>query len=263
MSPASRFLPGVIDPPSDTTWDDLVLPAQQIKSLREYVLWVTQRTKVVQEWGAKLTSGPLALFSGPSGTGKTIAARLLGSVLKLDLYTVDARLLTGRYVGETEKHVDDLFDAVSREPLLLLFDEADSLFEKRSEVNDAHDRYANAEANHLLSRLERYQGPCVMTSNTTGRIDPAFLRRLPFIVDFPLPDAAARARLWRMFLPPRAPVDENIVVRNLAEKFELTGGQIRNAALRAAFVAAGDSSPMTRELLIEAAQAELSGPGGA
>jgi SpoVK/Ycf46/Vps4 family AAA+-type ATPase len=263
MSRTSFFLPGVIDTPSDATWDDLVLPEQCTQSLREYVLWVTHRDQVELEWGGRVTGGPIALFSGASGTGKTFAGRLLGNVLGLDLCTIDPGLLVGKYIGETEKNLNALFDAAAREPMLLLFDEADSLFGKRSEVKDAHDRYANLELKYLLSRLERYKGPSVMTSNSKDRIDPAVLRRFQFVIDFPLPDAAERSRLWRLYLPARAPIDKGVDTDNLAEKLELTGGQIRNAAFHAAFLAAGESSSITMKHITRAVQAELVKSGSA
>jgi len=257
MSRTNFFLPGVIDTTSEATWDDLVLPEQCIQSLHEYVLWVTHRDQVELEWGGRVTGGPIALFSGASGTGKTFAGKFLGNVLGLDLYTIDLGLLVSKYIGETEKNLNALFDAVAHEPMLLLFDEADSLFGKRSEVKDAHDRYANLEVNYLLSRLERYKGPSVMTSNSKDRIDPDVLRRFQFVIDFPLPDAAERSRLWRLYLPVRAPIDRDVDTDNLAEELELTGGQIRNAALHAAFLAAGESSSITMKHITRAIQAEL------
>jgi len=257
MSRSNFSLPGVIDTPSEATWDDLVLPKHCIQSLHEYVLWVTHRDQVELEWGGRVTGGPIALFSGPPGTGKTFTGKLLGNILGLDLYRVDLGLLVGKYIGETEKNLNALFDAMAHEPMLLLFDEADSLFGKRSEVKDAHDRYANLEANYLLSRLERYKGPCVLTSNIKDRIDPGFMRRFQFVIDFPLPDEAERSRLWRLYLPVGAPIDKDVDTDNLAGESELTGGQIRNAALHAAFLAAGESSSITLKHIASAVQAEL------
>ncbi len=257
MSRTSFFLPGVIDAPSNATWDDLVLPEQCIQSLREYVLWVTHRDQVGREWGGAVAGGPIALFSGASGTGKTFAGKLLGNALGLDQYTVDSGLLVSNYIGETEKNLNALFDAMAHEPMLLFFDEADSLFSKRSEVKDSNDRYANLELNYLLSRLERYKGPSVMTTNSNDPIDPHVLRRFQFVIDFPLPDAADRSRLWDLYLPVRAPIDKDVDKDNLAEKWEVTGGQIRNAALRAAFLAAGESSSITMKHITRAVQAEL------
>ena len=261
MSRTNFSLPGTIDTPSDTTWDDLVLPDQAIQTLREYVLWVTHRDQVEHKWGAKVTSGPIALFSGPSGTGKTMAAKVVANVLGLDLYAVDPGVLMTKYIGETEKHLDALFAAVARQPVVLFFDEADILFGKRSEVKDAHDRYANLEMNYLLSRLERYTGPSILTSNLKEHVGPGLMRRFQFAIDFPLPDAAARSRLWRHYVPDRAPLDNDVDTDQLAKEFELTGRQIRNAALHAAFLAAGDSSAITKKHFTKAIKAELTKSG--
>jgi SpoVK/Ycf46/Vps4 family AAA+-type ATPase len=250
-------LPGVIDVPSGATWDDLVLPAQSIQRLHEYVLWVTHRDKVELEWGGRLTGGPIALFSGPSGTGKTFAAEVLANALGLPLFRVDLGRLVSKYIGETEKNLGALFDAVTKEPMLLLFDEADSLFGKRSEVKDAHDRYANQEISYLLSRLERHKGPCILTSNLRQNIDPAFARRFQMVVDFPFPEEAERSELWRLHLPAGAPIDKDVDTDNLARESELTGGQIRNAALHAAFLAAGESSVITLKHISSAVEIEL------
>ena len=261
MSHTSLVMPGVIASPSGSTWDDLVLPDQSIQSLREYVLWVTHRDEVKRKWGGKIAGGPIALFSGPSGTGKTFAGGVLGKALGLELYTVDLGQLVGKYIAETEKNLDALFDAVTNEPMVLLFDEADSLFGKRAEVNDANNEYANLEVSFLLSRLERYKGPSVIATSGQKRFDPGVMLKFQFVIDFPLPDAAARSRLWRLYLPVRAPIDRDVDTDDLAKNFELAGGQIRNAALHAAFLAAGDSSSITSKHLIRAIKAELSKSG--
>ena len=257
MSRISISLPGVIDSPSEATWDDLVLPEHCIQSLQEFVLWVTHRDQVELEWGGRVAGGPIALLSGPPGTGKTLAGKILANTLGLDLCRIDLALLVSKYIGETEKNLNALFDALAHEPMLLFFDEADSLFGKRSEVKDAHDRYANLEVNYLLSRLERYKGPCVLTSNIKDQIDPAFVRRFRFVIDFPIPGEAERSRLWRLYLPVGAPIDKDVDTDNLARELELTGGQIRNAALHAAFLAAGESSSITSKHIASAVQAEL------
>jgi SpoVK/Ycf46/Vps4 family AAA+-type ATPase len=257
VSRSDFALPGFIESPTRASWDDLVLPEDCIKSLREYVLWVKHRDKVKREWQATLTGGPVALFAGPSGTGKTFASNILGSTLGLDLFRTNLRQLASKYIGETEKNLNALFDALSNEPMLLVFDEADSLFGKRSEVKDAHDRYANIESSYLLARLEQYRGPVVLTANNRDRFDTAFLRRLQFIIDFPLPDESERSRLWRLYLPARAPVDRNIDTDKLARKAALTGGQIRNAATHAAFLAAGASSSISLKHISSAIRSEL------
>lgn len=261
MSRISVSLPGVIETPSAVTWDDLVLPENVVESLREYVLWVTHRDKVELEWRGRLVGGPVALFTGPSGTGKTLAATVLANVLELDLYRMDLGLLVSKYIGETEKNLNALFDAAAREPMLLMFDVADSLFGKRSEIEAAHDRYSNSAIKYLFSRLERHKGPCVLTSNSKDQFDPGILRRSQFVIDFPLPDAAARSRLWRLYLPDRAPIDQDVDTDRLARGAELTGRQIRNAALHAAFLAAGESSSITSRHIASAVEAELAKTG--
>jgi len=250
-------LPGVIDAPSGATWDDLVLPAQCIQRLHEYVSLVTHRGQAELEMGGAVTGGPIALFSGPSGTGKTFAAEVLANSLELPLFRVDLALLVSKYIGETEKNLDALFEAAANEPVLLLFDEADRLFARRGEVQDAHDRYANLAVSHLLSRLEHHQGPCILTSNLRQGIDPAFMRRLRMVIDFPFPDAVARARLWRLYMPAGTAIDKDVDMDDLARRSELTGGQIRNAALHAAFLAASESSAITLKHIASAVQAEL------
>ena len=250
-------LPGMIDVPSEVTWDDLVLPEQCIQRLHEYALWVAHRGKVELEWGGRVPGGPIALFSGPPGTGKTFAAEVLANTLDLPLFRVDLGGLVSKYIGETEKNLGALFDAVIKEPMLLLFDEADSLFAKRSEVQDAHDRYANLEVSYLLSRLEHHKGPCILTSNLRRGIDPVFARRFQMVIDFPFPDEIARSKLWRLHIPVGAPIDEDVEADNLARETELTGGQIRNAALHAAFLAASESSAISLKHITSAVQTEL------
>jgi SpoVK/Ycf46/Vps4 family AAA+-type ATPase len=209
------------------------------------------------EWRGRVAGGPVALFSGPSGTGKTLAANVLANILELDLYKTDLGLLVSKYIGETEKNLNALFDAAAREPILLMFDEADSLFGRRSEIESSHDRYSNSAVKYLLSRIERYRGPCVLTSNSKEQFDPGILRRLQFVIEFPLPEAAERSRLWRLYLPDRAPIDRDVDTDSLARESELTGGQIRNAALHAAFLAAGESSPISSKHITSAVEAEL------
>ncbi len=252
------FLPGMIDVPSGATWDDLVLPELCIQKLHEYVLWVEHRSKVELEWRGRLSGGPTALISGPPGTGKTFAAEVVANALDMPLLRVDIGRLVGKYIGETEKNLSALFDAVTNEPMLLLFDEADSLFGKRSEIQDTHDRYANSEVSYLLSRLERHKGPSILTSNLRRGIDPAFIRRLQMVIDFPFPDENARSKLWRLHIPIGAPIDADVDANKLGRETELTGGQIRNAALHAAFLAAGESSTISLKHIASAVQTELS-----
>jgi len=250
-------IPGVIYVPSGAAWDDMVLPAQCIQKLHKYVLLVKHRDKMDLEGGGKVTEGPTALFSGPSGTGKTLAAEVLANALDLPLFRVDLGRLVSKYIGETEKNLSALLEVATNERLLLLFDEADSLFARRSEVKDTHDRYSNLEVPFLLSKLERHKGPCILTSNLKQGIDPAFVRRFQMVVDFPFPDGVARSKLWRLYMLEGAPIDENVETDNLARELELTGGQIRNAAMHAAYLAASESSSITMKHIASAVEREL------
>ena len=201
--------------------------------------------------------GPIALFCGPPGTGKTLAAEVLANNLGLPLYRVDLGLLISKYIGETEKNLNAIFEASANEPALLFFDELDSYFRKRGEVKDSHDRYANLEINYLLSRLESYKGPTILTTNLRQGIDPAFVRRCQVVVEFPFPSNKERAQIWRLHLPEGAPIDEDVDTEKLARESELTGGQIYNAALRAAFLAAGESSKITAKHITNAIREEM------
>jgi hypothetical protein len=261
-SPDSITLPGAIETAVTGTWNDLVLPSYCIQSLREFMLWVTHRKQVFQEWQGRVTGGPVALFSGPSGTGKTFAAEVVANAFERPLFRVDLGLLVSKYIGETEKNLNALFDAAHGKDIVLLFDEADSLFGKRGEVKDAHDRYANMEVSHLLSRIERHQGPCILTSNLRQHLDSAFVRRFQMVIEFPRPDAAARAELWRLHIPSGAPCDGDVDLVLLGNELILTGGQIRNAALHAAFLAAGESSAINLTHVARAVWTELAKAGG-
>lgn len=251
------FLPGVVLVSSDATWDRLVLPEQCIQRLHEFVSRVMHRRKVELEWKFKVSGGPIALFSGPSGTGKTLAAEVLSNALGYPLFRVDLGLLISKYIGETEKNLNALFEASTNEPMLLLFDDLDALFGERREVRDSHDRYANLEVNYLLSRLESYKGPVILTTNLRRGIDPAFVRRCDTVVEFPFPSEVERIWLWRLHLPESAPIDDEVDAEKLARESELTGGQIRDATVRAAFLAASESSAITSKHIASAIQAEL------
>jgi hypothetical protein len=233
--------PGTIELPVRAIWNDLVLPESCKQGLEELLLWVQQRNVVELEWGGQPSGGPIALLCGPSGTGKTFAAEVIAGALGYRLLRIDLGLLVSKYVGETEKNLNALFDAVVDEPVLLLFDEADSLFGRRGELKEARDRYANMEVSHLLTRIERHRGPCILTTNLRQHIDSAFLRRFHAVIEFPCPDLVARIKLWDQHLPPHAPRTEDVDIELLAQAVVLTGGQIRNSALRAAFLAAGDT----------------------
>jgi AAA+ superfamily predicted ATPase len=238
-------------------WDDLILPAGQERRLRELVARYRQRARVHEDWGLDLFPSPgvVALFSGPSGTGKTTSAEVIAGELGVDLFRVDLSALVSKYIGETEKNLEEIFSAAHAGDYLLLFDEADSLFGQRSAVSDARDRYANMEVSYLLQRLETYDGFVVLTSNFQGNIDDAFLRRIHAAVHFPVPTAADRGRIWTRSLAaaPLADVDLGF----LATTFELTGGSIRNAALTAAFLAADRGDEVGMPDLLTAVAQEL------
>jgi hypothetical protein len=254
-----RHIPGTIAVPMRATWSDLILPDRCIRRLREFLLWVVQRERVVGEWGAPALGGPVALFAGPSGTGKTMAAEVIANALGWPLYRVDLGLLVSKYVGETEKNISATLDASHR--AVLLFDEAESMFGRRGEIREARDRYANMEVSHLLSRIERHPGPCILTTNLRQQLDPAFARRFQVVIDFPRPDRIARAALWRKHFPPRAPVSEEVDCDALGAGCELTGGQVRNAALHAAFLAAAADTPIDLTHIASAVWTELGKDG--
>lgn len=245
-----------IDPAA--AWDELVLPEAQRRLLREIATHVRHRNKVYETWGFALKGerglGISALFAGSSGTGKTMAAEVLAGELRLDLYRIDLSSVVSKYIGETEKNLRRLFDAAEEGGAILLFDEADALFGKRSEVKDSHDRYANIEVSYLLQRMEAYRGLAILTTNLKNALDPAFLRRLRFIVQFPFPDATQRAEIWRRIFPADTPT-EGIDAKKLS-RLNVAGGNIRNIALNAAFVAADAGEPVRMTHLLRAARSE-------
>jgi hypothetical protein len=246
-----------IDP--GATWDDLVLPAGHLELLHEIARHVRHRTQVYEQWGFGARTmrglGIAALFAGESGTGKTLAAEVLAHELELDLYRIDLSATVSKYIGETEKNLRRLFDAAESSGAVLLFDEADALFGKRGEVKDGHDRYANLEVAYLLQRMESYRGLAILTTNLRANVDRAFLRRLRFVVQFPFPDVAERAAIWRRAFPPAAPLD-GIDPERLAA-LAVSGGSIRSIALSAAFAAAHDGTPIAREHVLRAARLDF------
>lgn len=239
-------------------WDELVLPDAQKQILRQIVVQVRQRAKVYDAWGFGAAGarglGIGALFAGPSGTGKTMAGEVLASELKLDLYRIDLSQVVNKYIGETEKNLRRVFDAAEESGAILLFDEADALFGKRSEVKDSHDRYANIEISYLLQRMEAYSGLAILTTNMKSALDTAFLRRLRFVVQFPFPDAAQRAEIWRRIFPVQTPTDSLDYVQ--LARLQVSGGNIRNMALNAAFLAAEANQPVGMRHLLHAAKSE-------
>jgi hypothetical protein len=240
------------------TWDDIVLPTAETTLLRQIAAQVAQRAIVYETWGfgarASRGLGISALFSGPSGTGKTMAAEVLAHSLALDLYRIDLASVVSKYIGETEKNLRRVFDAAEDSGAILFFDEADALFGKRSEVKDSHDRYANIEISYLLQRMEAYRGLAVLATNMKGSLDQAFLRRIRFVVNFPFPDAAQRAEIWRRMFPACTPT-EGLDPAWLA-RLDVAGGSIRNIALNAAFLAADSREPVRMAHICEAARAE-------
>ncbi|MBN3929949.1 AAA family ATPase [Streptomyces verrucosisporus] len=239
-------------------WEDLVLPERQSRVLREIVAHVRQRGTVHQEWGFARTLrrglGVTALFAGGSGTGKTLAAEVMARELELDLFVVDLSQVVSKYIGETEKNLRRVFDAAERGGALLLFDEADALFGKRSEVRDSHDRYANLEVSYLLMRMEAYRGLAILTTNMKKALDTAFMRRIRFVVDFPFPGEAERAEIWRRVLPGSAPVKD--IDPELLARLTVAGGSIRNIALSAAFLAAEEGDVLRMRHMLAAARTE-------
>ncbi len=240
------------------TWSDLVLPENQRKTLWQIAAQFRQRAKVYQEWGFAAQNnrglGMTALFAGPSGTGKTMASEVLAQEFNLDLYRIDLSTVVSKYIGETEKNLRRIFDAAESGGVVLLFDEADALFGKRSEVKDSRDRHANMEVSYLLQRMESYQGLAILTTNLKNSLDQAFLRRIRFMVAFAFPDVKARAEIWRRVLPPNLPT-EDLSFEKLAQ-LAVTGGNIKNIALNAAFIAAHEREPLRMQHILAAARSE-------
>ncbi len=245
------------------TWDDLVLPDAQISQLRSLVSAVRHRGLVLDRWGfARRTSrglGTTSLFAGASGTGKSLAAEIVAHELGLDLLHVDLSQVMSKYIGETEKNLAAVFDAAERGSAVLLFDEADTLFGKRSEVRDSHDRYANLEVGYLLQRMEQFRGLAILTTNARSSLDQAFLRRLHTVVSFPYPDSAARARMWRIAFPRDTPTDD--VDFDALAQVDVPGGAISAAALVAAYLAAGNGAVVTTAHVRQALGWELAKSG--
>ncbi|MEX2520670.1 MAG: ATP-binding protein [Paracoccaceae bacterium] len=243
-------------------WDDLVLPEETLRALGDFTAWLRRRRQII-DWGGRASGGPLALFSGGSGTGKSYAACIVAAELAAEtgepwaLYTLDLGRVMSKYVGETEKNLNQLLDSLDGRRAILQIDEADGLLGKRGEVSDARDRYANLEVSHMLSRFERHVGPVILTTNLRTNIDPAFLRRFQMVIDFPSPDAAARRRLWDTLLPPGAPRDRTLDLSELAKAARLSGGAIQNAAHYASVLAAEDGGAIALRHIARAVWAEL------
>ncbi len=234
------------------TWEDIVLDGERKEQMRSIVHRYRYADQVYRDWGFEPvpSAGVVALFVGPSGTGKTMAAEIVAGELGLDVYKLDLSSVVSKYIGETEKNLEEIFDAAGAGNLVLFFDEADALFGKRSEVRDARDRYANIEVSYLLQRLESYDGLVVMATNFEKNIDEAFLRRIHVRVEFTTPGPAERAAIWALNLPGPAPRGDDVDIAWLADHFELTGAAIRNASVAAAFAAAAASTPITMDALV-------------
>jgi SpoVK/Ycf46/Vps4 family AAA+-type ATPase len=246
-------------------WNDIVLPAEKKQKLRQIAAWIKFRRQVHRDWGfgQKLSRGKglNVLFTGPSGTGKTMAAEVLAGELSLDLYQIDLSTVVSKYIGETEKNLSAIFREAEQTQTLLFFDEADALFGKRTEVKDAHDRYANIEVNYLLQRVEQYEGVVILATNLQQNLDDAFLRRMQEVLEFPFPDAVLRESIWRGHFPKDAPKGSDINFQFLAQSFKWPGGNIKNIVLSAAFLAAQESKPIGMSHLILATRAEYQKEG--
>jgi AAA+ superfamily predicted ATPase len=242
-------------------WDDLVLPLRVLQQLEEIAAGVRLRHLVHARWGfeSKLGShaGISVLFSGVSGTGKTMAAGVLARSLGLELYKIDLSCVVSKYIGETERNLARIFDEAEHSGAVLFFDEADALFGKRSEVKDAHDRYANIEVAYLLQKMEQFSGLAVLATNLSRNMDAAFVRRLQHVIEFPFPDVVHRERIWRAMFPPSAPQSEDLDFSFLARQFEFSGGNIRNVVVAAAFLAANRDQSIGMEHLVQAIGREM------
>jgi AAA+ superfamily predicted ATPase len=242
-------------------WEDIVLPQDKLVQLREICSHVTHRYRVFGDWGFdhKLSHGKglSVLFAGPSGTGKTMAAEIMAHALQVDLYKIDLSGVISKYIGETEKNLAKIFQEAESSNAILFFDEADAVFGKRTKISDAHDRYANIETSYLLQKMEEYEGVVILATNLRENMDEAFTRRMRFIVELPFPDAASRQEIWQRHFPDEAPVRADLDYAWLAKQFQITGGNIKNIVLNAAFFAAGDGGVIGMEHVLCGARREF------
>lgn len=242
------------------TWEDLILPADELAQLHEICQQAKQRNTVYDQWGfarkLALGKGLNVLFSGPPGTGKTMAGDVIANELSLTLYKIDLSQVVSKYIGETEKNLERIFTAAQSTNAILFFDEADALFGKRSEVKDAHDRYANIEVGYLLQKMEQYEGVAILATNLRSHMDDAFVRRMHAIVEFPFPDEMHRRRIWEVVFPPEAPLADDVDLAVLAREVKLAGGNIKNIALTAAFYAADAGETIGMSHLLRSARRE-------
>jgi AAA+ superfamily predicted ATPase len=241
-------------------WSDIVLPSDHMAQLHEICSQMRHRQTVLELWGfdrhLAMGKGLNCLFAGPSGTGKTMAAEIVAADLGLELYKVDLSTMVSKYIGETEKNLDRIFTAAQEANAILFFDEADAIFGKRSEVKDAHDRYANIEVGYLLQKMEEYDGVVILATNLRKNLDDAFIRRMHMTIEFPFPEEPDRFRIWEKVFPPEAPLDADADLRFLARQFKLTGGNIRNIALLAAYLAAEEAVPIGMSQIIRSMKRE-------
>ncbi len=242
-------------------WGDIILPKEKTEQLREVTNYIKNKGIVYHDWGfdnkLSLGKGLNILFSGPSGTGKTMAAEVIASELGLDLYKIDLSMVVSKYIGETEKNLNRIFKEAEESNAILFFDEADALFGKRSEVQDSHDRYANIEINYLLQKMEENEGIVILATNLSKNIDDAFLRRMHFTIEFPFPEEEYRYKIWKSLFPEEAPLSDDIDYGFLAKRFKLSGGNIKNIVVNAAFLAAENSGVIAMEEVIKAAKREF------
>lgn len=247
------------------TWSDIVLPQDKLALLNEIINHVKYKQKVYVDWGFEekmsLGKGLTVLFSGPSGTGKTMAAEIMAGELDLDIYKIDLSLIVSKYIGETEKNLSKIFAEAETSNAILFFDEADALFGKRSEVKDSHDRYANIEIAYLLQKMEEYEGITILASNLRKNLDDAFVRRIKFIIEFPIPDEPHRYQIWQVHMPEQAPIEDDLDFEFLARNFKLTGGNIKNTVLHAAFLSASEESAINMKHIIQGIQREFQKAG--
>ncbi len=244
-------------------WNDIILPPDKIEQLHEVCNYVKHRATVYESWGFDVHNrgrGLNVLFSGPSGTGKTMAAEIITGELCLDIYKIDLSMVVSKYIGETEKNLNNIFKEAEDSNAVLFFDEADALFGKRSEVKDAHDRYANIEINYLLQKMEEHEGIVILATNLSKNLDEAFVRRMSFIVEFPFPNESSRLSIWKQVFPKQTPLDGHIDYEFLS-KLPLSGGNIKNIGLTAAFLAAEDAGSVQMKHVVKAAKREYQKTG--
>ncbi len=247
--------------PAAYTWEDVVLPQAQKRLMRQACGHIQHQHQVYYRWGfdkkVSYGRGLSVLFAGAPGTGKTMCAQVMANQLHMELYKINLSQIVSKYIGETEKNLRAVFTEAKNASCILFFDECDALFGKRSEVKDSHDRNANVEVAYLLQQIEEYDGVCILATNLVGNIDAAFMRRITYVVHFPFPEASMREEIYRRMLPPEAPTAEDIDWTFLAEKFQLSGGHIKNIVLAAAFMAAGEEAPISMRHLLQAAVNEM------